>query len=387
MTQLMPFLTVLAMSTTAFMPAVQPTSSTSDTCIRSVTQVSHSNFSSRNDRHHVEWRADDCEVTIRFEGEPRFSDDFRTLESLAGRERFDVDERSGRMNRAVEIRPGASGLDYRYTVNGQARQFDDEGRRWLAAVIDEFFLRTAYRSKERVAYLFKNGGANRVLDEIERMPTTYPQHAYMIALLEQAPPSTATVDRMLQRARSWSSDYYKAGLLNRLVDARTPESGLWEPLWTVARTIDSDYYSSSVVRAFIQAGAPLSAAQFQEVLRKIDSDYYRAGLVDVGEKKVGNDFGPIALAAARQTKSAYYRSQILTRYLEHGNPDAAALVDVIKLAGELDSDYYRSQVLQQVASRRRLEGAARDAYVSAAESIGSRHYRQRALAAIERDSR
>ena len=83
MTQLMPFLTVLAMSTTAFMPAVQPTSSTSDTCIRSVTQVSHSNFSSRNDRHHVEWRADDCEVTIRFEGEPRFSDDFRTLESLA----------------------------------------------------------------------------------------------------------------------------------------------------------------------------------------------------------------------------------------------------------------------------------------------------------------
>ena len=35
---------------------------------------------------------------------------------------------------------------------------------FAAAVIDEFFLRTAYRSKERVAYLFKNGGANRVLD-------------------------------------------------------------------------------------------------------------------------------------------------------------------------------------------------------------------------------
>ena len=384
---LMPLFTVLAMSATAFLQATQPISSTSDTCIAGVRQVSRSNFSSRNDRHEVEWRADGCDVTIKFDGEPRFSDDFKTLVSLAARDRFDVDERTARVNRAVEIRAGASGLDYRYTVNGQQRPFDAEGRRWLDAVIHEFFLRTAYRSKERVAYLFRNGGANRVLDEIAQMPTVYPQHAYMTALIDQAPPSTATVDRMLQRARGWSSDYYKSGLLTRLVEARPPESGMWEALWAVALTIDSDYYSSSVVRAYIQAGAPLSAAQFEEVLRKIDSDYYRAGLVDVGEKKVGNDFGPIALTAARQTKSAYYRSQILTNYLEHGNPDPAALVDVIKLAGELDSDYYCSQVLQHVASRRRLEGAARDAYVTAAESIGSRHYRQRALAAIERDSR
>ena len=84
---------------------------------------------------------------------------------------------------------------------------------------------------------------------------------------------------------------------------------------------------------------------------------------------------------------AYYRSKILTRYLRSGNPDAAALVDVIKLAGELDSDYYCAEVLQQVASRRPLEGAARDAYISVAESIGSRHYRQRALAAIDGTAR
>jgi hypothetical protein len=385
---LMPLITVLAMLATAFLPATQPPSAASDTCIAGVKQVSRSNFSSRNDRHEVEWRAEGCDVTIKFDGEPRFSDDFKTLVSLAARDRFDVDERNPRVNRAVEIRAGASGLDYRYSVNGQQRPFDAEGRRWLDAVIHEFFVRTAYRSKERVAYLFTNGGANRVLDEIDQMPTTYPQHAYMTALIDQAPPSAATVGRMLQRARGWSSDYYKSGLLTRLVEAaRLPESGMWDALWAVALTIDSDYYSSSVVRAYIQAKAPLNAAQFEEVLRKIDSDYYRAGLVDVGEKKVGNDFGPIALAAARQTKSAYYRSQILTNYLQHANPDPALLVDVIKLAGELDSDYYCSQVLQHVASQRRLEGAARDAYVTAAEAIGSRHYRQRALAAIERDSR
>ena len=272
-------------------------------------------------------------------------------------------------------------------VNGQRRDFDADGRQWLDAVIREFFRRTAYASKERVAWLFRNGGADRVLGEIDQMPSTYPQHAYMSALIDQAPPTRATLDRMLQRARGWSSDYYKSGLLERIVESRTPESGMWDGLWTVALTIDSDYYSAKVVRAYIDAGAPLNAARFAEVLGKIRSDYYRAGIVDVGERKVGSDYAPIVLTAARQTRSAYYRSQILTRYLQNSNPDNAALVDVIKLAGELGSDYYRSEVLQQVASRHRLEGTARDAYITAAESIGSRHYRQRALAAIERTSR
>ena len=88
------------------------------------------------------------------------------------------------------------------------------------------------------------------------------------------------------------------------------------------------------------------------MLRKIRSDYYQAGIVDVGERKVGSDYGSDRPDRGPANESAYYRSQILTRYLRSGNPDAAALVDVIKLAGELDSDYYCSEVLQQVASRR-----------------------------------
>lgn len=389
MTQLASLVAALALFATPPLPSqVRPTAPpSSDTCIASVRDVSHSSYSARNDKHEVEWRSDGCDVTISFDGDPRFTEDFRTLQSLGPGGYFDIDERNPRLKRALEIRPQAGALEYRYSINGQRRDFDAEGRQWLDAVIREFFRRTAYASKARVAWLFRNGGANRVLDEIDQMPSAYPQQVYMSALIDQEPPTRATVDRMLQRARAWSSDYYKSGLLKRLVEVRTPEAGTWEGLWAVALTIDSDYYSAQVVRAYMDAGGPLNAAQFGEVLRKINSDYYRAGMVDVGERKVGSDYGPIVLAAARQTKSAYYRSEILTRYLRSGNPDAAALVDVIKLAGELDSDYYCAEVLQQVANRRPLEGAARDAYISVAESIGSRHYRQRALAAIDGTAR
>ena len=61
----------------------------------------------------------------------------------------------------------------------------------------------------------------------------------------------------------------------------------------------------------------------------------------------------------RTKRPGFYRSQILIRYLRSGNPDAAALVDVIKLAGELDSDYYCAEVLQQVAPSTRRSGNAR----------------------------
>ena len=304
MTQLTSLVAALALFATPPLPSqVAPTAPpSSDTCIASVRDVSHSSYSARNDRHEVEWRSDGCDVTISFDGDPRFTEDFRTLQSLGPRRIF----RHRRTEPPPETRARDSAAGRRaripVSINGQRRDFDAEGRQWLDTVIREFFRRTAYASKARVAWLFRNGGANRVLDEIDQMPSAYPQQAYMSALINQEPPTRATVDRMLQRARAWSSDYYKSGLLKRLVEVRTPEAGTWEGLWAVALTIDSDYYSAQVVRAYMDAGGPLNAAQFGEVLRKINSDYYRAGMVDVGERKMGSDYGPIVLAAARQTE-------------------------------------------------------------------------------------
>jgi hypothetical protein len=354
----------------------------SETCIAGARKVSHSSHSSRNSRHEIEWRVDGCEVVIRFDGQPRFTDDFRSLESLSSGDRFDVHEESGRVTRSVEVRPRSGSLEFRYAVNGERRDFDAEGRRWFDSVIRQFFLRTAYASKERVAWLARNGGADRVLAEIEQMPTTYPQHAYMVALVDEVAPTRGTIDRMLQRVREWSSDYYKAGLLTHIVTRGTLDAPGWAAIWGVAETIDSDYYTSRVVRASMDAGAPMKVEQFERVLQRVESDYYRAGLVDVAGGRLGGQYGPLVLAAARETRSPYYRTEILSRYLRNASPDNQALVDVIRLAGELDSDYYRAQLLRQVARRGQLVGMAREAYVGVAEAIGSRYYRQQALAAI-----
>jgi hypothetical protein len=126
----------------------------------------------------------------------------------------------------------------------------------------------------------------------------------------------------------------------------------------------------------------MKVEQFERVLQRVESDYYRAGLVDVAGGRLGAQYGPLVLAAARETRSPYYRTEILSRYLRNASPDNQALVDVIRLAGELDSDYYRAQLLRQVARRGQLVGMAREAYVGVAEAIGSRYYRQQALAAI-----
>jgi hypothetical protein len=370
----------------ASLRAQQAAPAASDTCIAEAREVRHSSHSSNNGRHEIEWRVDGCEVTIRFDGRPRFTEDFRSLASLAPGDRFDVDEESSRGRRSVEIRPQGSSLSFRYSVNGQRRDFDSEGRRWLDSVIRQLFVRTAYAAKERVTWLLVESGEDGVLAEIERMPTTYPQHAYMMALLEQSTPTAGAIDRMLRRVHEWSSDYYKAGLLTRIARRGSLEPGVWERLWSVAGTIDSDYYATGVVRAYLDGGGPLNVEQFEQVLRRIESDYYRAGMVDVGRRLTGR-YGPLVLTAARATKSPYYRTQILTTYLREARPDSASMIDVIRLAGELDSDYYRAQLLRQVARHDPLDQAARDAYRQVAEAIGSRYYRQQALAAIERRSR
>ena len=94
MTQLASLVAALALFATPPLPSqVRPTAPpSSDTCIASVRDVSHSSYSARNDKHEVEWRSDGCDVTISFDGDPRFTEDFRTLQSLGPGGYFDIDE-------------------------------------------------------------------------------------------------------------------------------------------------------------------------------------------------------------------------------------------------------------------------------------------------------
>lgn len=351
-----------------------------ETCIASLRNLRENSSSTRNDRHVIEWRADGCEVTIRFEGRPRFTADFTEIASLDGQGVFEIEE-DGRIDRQLEIRTTRGALEFAYTVDRARRSFDADGKTWLTSVLQQLFRRTAYASKERVAWLLRRSGPDGVLAEIAQMPSAYPQHAYMIELLNQADPGRDVLTRMLKAAAAWDSDYYKAGLLESFSQRGGRDAELSKAAWAVVRSLGSDYYAAQATAALLKAGAPVTRDDLARILADLDSDYYRLTVVKaaLGQRE---DMTELVLAAARETSSSYYRSEILTWLLEEGRPEGPALISVIRLSSELESDHYRARVLTHIARGRTLEGAVREAYVRAAEGIASQHYRRQALDAL-----
>jgi len=358
-------------------------------CTVGARKLSTNSTISNDEDHRFEWRSSGCEVKVRFSGKLRFTEDFRTIAGLERDRGFRAIE-SGPVDRSVEIRPGDDGaLRYRYEVDGRERAFDAEGQAWLESVVLQLFRRSGYAANERVQWMLRTGGAEAVFAEMTKMDSDYGRNAYSVALLSQSSADPALQARVLASAAAWSSDYYKAELLDALTegsrDARVAEAG-----WKLVRTLDSDYYATKGIQRLFSLGEP-NAAQVEVAIAALDgveSDYYRAELLKSISRRAPLEGRtvPLYLKAAERTESDYYRAEMLAALVDRGPLAKEQLLAAIRATSTMKSDYYRSQSLVRIARTHELEGDTFDAYMAAADAIKSSHYHSEAVRAARRRS-
>ncbi len=93
-----------------------------------------------------------------------------------------LDERRG-LRRELDVRPGAAGAPtYRYLVDGVANEFDEEARAWFAPILKRTIRGRADYASDRVEGLWKRGGRDAVLAELERLEDEYTRRRYLEAL-------------------------------------------------------------------------------------------------------------------------------------------------------------------------------------------------------------
>jgi hypothetical protein len=368
-------------------PAVAPPSAA--TCIASARKLTNNSNISRNDDHEVQWRASGCEVRLRFRGDLRFTDDFRSIAGLGGGS-FRATE-DGPVDRELEIRAGDAGaLRYTFRVDGRERPFEGEGQAWLESVLLQLFRRSGYAADARVQWLLRRGGADAVFAELALMEGDYARHEYSVALLRHSSADAAMQTRVLESAAAWSSDYYKSELLDALT-TRSPDARVAQAGWNVARSLDSDYYATKGIQRLLDLGAP-SAAETEialAALEGIESDYYRSELLKSISRRTPLEgrVVPLYLRAAERTSSDHYRAEMLAALVGRAPLAAEHLVAAIRTSATMRSEHYRTQALVRIARAHELTGDALAAYMAAAEGIGSSHYRREAEQAVRRGPR
>jgi len=351
--------------------------------------ATHQQTSTRSDENNWTWRHSDdaakLEVVIR--GHIEFADDYSDIASISDGGSIRVIDEKGGVTRKFEAKPTSGGVQRTYWVNGAARQFDQEGKIWLAKVLDDAVRQGGYDARQRVQRILKQSGPAAVLREISGLQSDYIKRIYFDELLNSGNLDDGTVRQVLhQAATQIHSDYEKAQLMVKLSEGYVANESQRAIYLEGVSTIHSDYEKGRVLAALLKKGN-LSHENMLFALRavtSISSDYERAQLLI----KIADGFtldeasrGEY-LQAVATLRSDYEKSRVFGAFLKKGQIETKNLLFVVKSAQGISSDYERSQLLIKIAGAGSGDESVRSALVDAAKTIHSEYERGRVLSAV-----
>ncbi|HEV2705798.1 MAG TPA: hypothetical protein VGV59_07720 [Pyrinomonadaceae bacterium] len=262
---------------------------------------------------------DDVETDFNIKG-VEFNEDYTDVVSISVGGYLDLRETRRGIRRKLSIESDASGRLVRtFAVQGETRPFEPEGRAWLTTVLRDM-VESGFDAKQRVARIYKQRGAEGVLNAARTLKGSYARSTYLKLLLAQEKPSDETVARILSfAAREQFSDYERATLLNALVREHLSGSRGRKEFFEAVSRLQSDYERSRVLLP---------------VVRRID---------------LADEWTIEAVKAVSAGSSDYEKARVLLAAVTGARPRSETVrAAVIEAATRLTSDYERNRVIKAV---------------------------------------
>jgi hypothetical protein len=332
----------------------------------------------------MSWSNDGEKVNIKWTGTFRLSEDEKDISWIEDGGHLSISDGIV-FKSSIELRGVNGKVERTFWKNGFRRDYEPEGRVFLAAALDKLIRHSGVFARDRVARFLKQGGPDAVLAEITRLSdSSYVRRIYYTELAKQAELSEPLVTRILQRVPSeLGSDYDKATLLIALAKLPAITEAHRVLVARAAGSISSDYDQRRTLAA-IMAVQPLPAALAAAVLEataSITSSYDRSlVLKDVAGR---GGLTPATSAAfmnlVNSMSSSYDKRRVLSAVSAGGARSDAVTIDVIKSAGGISSSHDQSETLLGLLDRTGLSDGSADAFFAAASKISSSHDLSRVL--------
>ena len=322
---------------------------------------------------------------MKWDGEFRLSADERDITWMADGARLSISD--GLVFAAkAELRNVNGAIERSYSKNGVRRDWEPEGREFLATALDRLIRHSGMFAKDRVARFLKQGGPDAVLAEIDRLDdSSYIRRVYYSELIKQATVSEPLLTRILQRVpNELSSDYDKATLFTAI--AKLPAMGESHKILVAkaSKSISSDYDQRRTLSAILDANPlpPALAAAVIDAASAIGSNYDRSlVLTEVVERGgLTTSTSTAFMSLVRDISSSYDQRRVLTAVsAQRSIPDVVA-ADAIKTAGAMTGGSHdRTETLITLVNRGGLNDGSADAFFQSASQISSSYDLSRLL--------
>lgn len=351
------------------------------------------NSDDENDTWRAHISAGDCDLTIRTIGKVRFASDLSDVQSVPPNGSFLLTESDALTTRRIEIRSDASGrMTRKFTVDGDERPWDDEGRRWLATVLVAFERRTAFTADTRVPSLFREGGVDAVMKEMALLSGDHARRRYFEALFKETPSlSESDTRRALELAGKMDSDFEVAQTLIAIAKTGKIGSGSTAYLQAV-RNIESDFETRRVLTTLVKSATmdEEAMALLLNVADNIESDFELAELLlSVSTRGLTSSNSRDAFFKAVATiESDFERRRVLSSLLKRADNSDEVQARLLQSASEIESDFELASFLVSFAKKYPdMNAAMRESFMKAADSIESEHEYGRVMQSVRGTAR
>ena len=303
------------------------------------------NTSNKNGKRTIHVKDNGKDFKIEYEGDFTVSNDDKDIIAISNGGFIEITKTSFGNRRRVVIESDRNGnLIRKYFVGRSEKDYNPDGKAWLAEILPEIVRTTAIAAESRVERFYKKGGANAVLSEIRKMDSDYVKAAYFRILLHY--------------------------------DLNTNE--LTSLVKTAGDEIKSDHYLSGILRenqkAFLANSQTITA--YINATKSIESDHYVTGVLKevISDSSISDNQMDSLLEISKSVKSDHYMTQILTEVMDNRELNSQNVAKIISLSKDIQSDHYKTEVLKKVIHKSGLPKDAYNAFIRTLEDIQSDHY-------------
>lgn len=303
------------------------------------------NRSSNNGKSTIHVKNNGKDFKIEYEGDFTISNDDRDITGISNGGFIEITKSSFGSRRRILIEADRSGnLIRKYYIGSRERDYEPEGREWLAEILPEVVRSSGLGAESRVARFFSQGGANAVLGEIRQMDSDYVKAIYFELLLERNLSNGDLVSVIRTAGDEVDSDHYLSEILKSNQKAFLSSSQTINAYINATRSIQSDHYVTTVLKKVINDSSI--------------SDSQMASLLDI----------------SKSVESDHYMTEILTEMMDNRTLNTQNTAKVIELSKDIESDHYKSEVLKKAINDEGMPSNAYDAIIGTMEDIQSDHY-------------
>lgn len=281
---------------------------------------------------------------------------------------IEIEQKRGAAVRAIRIVGESGRIARHYRVGDVARPLDAEGRAWLAKAIPDLYRLTGLDAERRAKRLLAEGGAARLLAEIDAIANDGVRAEYLGRLFAQATLEEAQFERALAAIEAMESDFEKRRALGIALERDLLTPTYQTRLLTIAAGFDSDFDRAE----WLSQAAPhfeigeAERPQWTKTLSAFESDFERRRtlerMIEAGRPRPIAT--AIALQSARAMSSDFERRSLLEKAADSGI--AVSDADYLQVVDAMESDFEQCEALlalirSGIPSRERSEAILRSA--------------------------